>query len=67
MTDMVCAPKALKGIDTPDPLPPPSHNVAMKMQSIQFLTFPRPPPRPTHKSTYCINMTFFNLGLFSRP
>lgn len=67
VTDMVCAPKALKGIDTPDPLPPPSHNVAMKMQSIQFLTFPRPPPRPTHKSTYCINMTFFNLGLFSRP
>ena len=42
VTDMVCAPKALKGIDTLDPFPPPSHNVAMKMQSIQFLTFPSP-------------------------
>lgn len=38
MKDMVCAPKALKGIDTLDPSPPPSHNIAMKMQSIQFLT-----------------------------
>lgn len=63
MKDMVCTPEALKGIDTLDPFPLPSNNIAMKMQSIQFLTS----PPPTLKSTYCINMTFFNLGLFSRP
>lgn len=38
MKDMLCAPKALKDIDTLDPSPPRSHNIAMKMQSIQFLT-----------------------------
>lgn len=38
MKVMVCAPKALKGMDTLDPSPTPSYNIAMKMQSIQFLT-----------------------------
>lgn len=65
MKDMVCVPEALKGIDTLDLFPPPSHSIAMKMQSIQV--FDIPPTPCTVKSTYCINMTFFNLGLFSRP
>lgn len=51
MKDMVCAPKALKGIDTLDLSPPPSHNIAMKMQSIQFLTSSLPLSRAPTVST----------------
>lgn len=69
MKDMVCAPKALKGIDTLDPSPPPSYNIAMKMQSIQLLTLPPPLSRAPTVSTWhflilaCFPVHEFNFSM----